>query len=124
MRSVWVFEDRCGHVKEQEFAELSSRRSVSHPSRSNAAIGQHVKQGDTIGCNGNSGALSKPPHLHFELRKRLAQAKGRTNRIDPCEFFREPNDCNNGGRSLHAVSPCGTDSTIPSKIGKLLAGQP
>ncbi|HUD09141.1 MAG TPA: hypothetical protein VMQ48_03570, partial [Candidatus Saccharimonadales bacterium] len=45
------------------------------------------KAGDIIGCTGNTGKITKSPHLHIDLSRNQLDLKNFPNFIDPEEFF-------------------------------------
>lgn len=47
------------------------------------------KAGDIIGYSGNTGKLTKGPHLHIDISREKVDFKNFSNFIDPEEFFAE-----------------------------------
>jgi len=45
------------------------------------------KAGDILGYTGNTGTLTRGPHLHIDLSRKSVQIKNRKNFINPEEFF-------------------------------------
>jgi murein DD-endopeptidase MepM/ murein hydrolase activator NlpD len=45
------------------------------------------KAGDILGYSGNTGALTKGPHLHIDLSRKKVEVSNFQNFIDPEEFF-------------------------------------
>jgi murein DD-endopeptidase MepM/ murein hydrolase activator NlpD len=53
------------------------------------AVGQKVKEGDTIGFVGNTGSASSGPHLHMTISREVKGVFGPTSvKQDPIEFIK------------------------------------
>jgi murein DD-endopeptidase MepM/ murein hydrolase activator NlpD len=53
------------------------------------AVGQKVKEGDTIGFVGNTGSASSGPHLHMTISREVKGVFGPTNvKFCPIEFIK------------------------------------
>lgn len=61
----------------------------AHLKAEGLAVGQRVKQGDTIGFVGNTGSASSGPHLHLTVSREVKGVFGPvTSKQDPIEFIK------------------------------------
>ena len=62
-----------------------------HLSEFKCKVGQKVKMGDLIALTGNTGKLTKAPHLHLDISKHSVQINNFSNFIDPEKYnWKEP----------------------------------
>jgi len=61
----------------------------AHLKAEGLAVGQRVKEGDTIGFVGNTGSASSGPHLHLTVSREVKGVFGPvTSKQDPIEFIK------------------------------------
>lgn len=48
---------------------------------------EKYKAGEILGWTGNTGKLTKAPHLHIDLSRQKVKIKNLKNFIDPDDFF-------------------------------------
>jgi len=63
-----------------------------HLSKIRCEIGEKVKEGYIIGITGNTGSLTKAPHLHLDISKNNVQLNNFNNFINPETFNWETNN--------------------------------
>lgn len=72
-------------ISDTEYGKLIMRcMHLNQPSQKGV-----YKEGDVLGYTGNTGKLSKGPHLHLDISKNAVKLKEFINFIDPEKFFSE-----------------------------------